>query len=412
VPRVKLPFNDTDAEVEIRGTPCLSSCELPSPLTDINNDLATSLREPVSSPPLEEMVDRNDSISLLVPDITRGTSVKTVLPALIDELIRSGAENDRIEILIATGAHRPETDAELVDHLGRDIVDEFRLYQHRADDLEGNIRVGRTESNQDVRLDRRMMHADLIIPVGMVSFHYFAGFGGGRKMIMPGMAGIDSIMRNHRLSLKPRPEEGFAPGCEAANLEGNPVHQDMISTVKLLNKKIFLINLVNGPDGSLIFINAGDIFDSHLRACEYYREEFTIKLEDEFETAVVSCGGAPKDINLLQAHKTLRYASRGVKTGGDIYCLAACREGVGSSSYLESISRNNIGEGVYTLNTQTAVSTRELTENYSIYLRSELDDGIVRQFGFIPWNGRVAGRKKESVLVIGNSSLFLPEVSG
>ncbi|MFO7914104.1 MAG: nickel-dependent lactate racemase [Candidatus Krumholzibacteriales bacterium] len=409
MPKIDLPYKSGHLGINIDGSFYEPSCKLPSPLSDIAGALEVSVNSPVSSPPLKDVIPGRGRISILVPDMTRGSSVKKILPHIMDLLASSGVRPERIEILVANGTHRIETERELTEHLGGEITEKFRIYQHRPDDPESHIRVGATPANSDLYLDRRMAGSSLILPVSSVSFHYFAGFGGGRKMIMPGMADRVSILRNHRLSLKKNPDEGLSEGCRAGNLGGNPVHRDMVSAVKLLKTRIFMINLVADPAGNILFINSGDIFESHRRACEYLTGRFTIRLDRRFSVVAVSCGGSPKDINLLQVHKTLRYASAAAEKGADIYCIAACYEGIGSSTYREAAALVSFREEDYTLNTQTAVSTRQLTSQYNIFLQSELDERTVRRFGFQPWKSGKIISGGGNLLVLRDGSYFLPE---
>lgn len=408
MPKIDLPYKSGSLEIDIKGRFLNPACTLPSPLPDIAGALEASLNAPVSTPPLKDVIPGRGRIAILVPDMTRGSAVKEILAPLIDLLDRYRVKRERIDILVANGTHRIETEQELIEHLGGEITREFSIYQHRPDDQESHIRLGATPANSNVYLDRRMAGSSLILPVSAVSFHYFAGFGGGRKMIMPGMAARDSILRNHRLSLKGNPDEGLSEGCRAGNLEGNPVHQDMVSAVKLLEPRIFMINLVVDPLGNILFINSGDILESHSRASEYLIGRFTIGLNKRFSAVAVSCGGAPRDINLLQVHKTLRYASAAAEKGADIYCIGACYEGIGSPSYREAVTSESFREVEYTLNTQTAVSTRQLASEYNIHLQSELDDCTVRRFGFQPWKSRKIISEGGDLLVIRDGSYFLP----
>ncbi|MBD3180589.1 MAG: nickel-dependent lactate racemase [Candidatus Latescibacteria bacterium] len=411
VPGVKLPYRNGITEVETAGETCIAPEVLPPAISDIAGTLLNSFEKPVSSHPLRDMIPTRGPVSILVPDITRGKEVKRVLPVLLKEISSCGVNDDRIGILIANGAHRLESDRELEVHLGGTIAGRYTVYQHRADHSDSHVRVGSTPHDRDLCLDRRLVDSELLIPVSGVSFHYFAGFGGGRKMIMPGMASIDSIMRNHRLSLGSDPGSGMAEGCFAGNLQGNPVHREMVAAAGLLDTPVFMINFIADPEGNIIFINSGDILHSHLKACEYLRQVYAVKLERQFPSVLISCGGSPRDINLLQAHKALRYGSAAAERGGNIYCVAACSEGIGSSSYREAAGMRRFREEDYSLNMQTAVSTRELTTRYNIHLKSELDDLEVERFGFIPWHERKIPEGDTPVLVIKNGSSFLPELA-
>jgi len=389
----------------------------PPALEDLLERLRDSLDNPVSSRALKLIIPLKGSVSILVPDTTRGVGTRIVLPMLLDYLSAEGLENRRIRVVIAGGAHRTLKEPEIRAHLGDRVYKRYEVIQHKAGGKENVIDIGTTSYGTPVRINRMVAESSLIISLGPVSFHYFAGFGGGRKLIMPGVAGMSSIMANHRLSLKDDPGEGLAEGCGAGNLEGNRVSGDMVEAVRILGLTMFAVNYVMNPDDEISFLNAGDIEDSHLAACSFLRREFSLNLNRKYGTVIASAGGAPKDLNLLQVHKAVRLASRALRTDGKLYFIAACPEGVGSDSYERAFSRGvdgvtDIVRSEYTLNSQTAISTSKIVSRVSVYLMSGIDDSIVRRFGFIPWKEPFAealSGEGES-LIINNASYFLPEI--
>jgi nickel-dependent lactate racemase len=260
----------------------------------------------------------------------------------------------------------------------------------------------------------------LVIALGTISFHYFAGFGGGRKLILPGVAGERTILANHRLSLQGDEIDTLSEGCRPGNLENNPVHDDMLEGAKLLAGKLFAVNVVPGEGGGIAYLNSGGIELSHTEACARYSEYYTIPLERSYGAVIVSAGGTPRDMNLLQGHKALRNASYALSEGGVMLAALSCAGGVGSESYAAAFEDGRSGMAArlrkgYTLNAQTAVSTYDLTERYSIYLRTMMQDEEITLFGLCPWKEDytaylLEGIPDEDILVIVNASSFLPEI--
>ena len=419
--RISLPYDGGELEVELPDgiDVRIVGDSYPKPLADLEQALEETLSSPVRSAPLAGLIPQNGSISILVSDMTRGSSVGPALRLLLSYLERNGAGPDRVEVFIATGMHREMGRSDLKRHLGPDIFDRWEVRQHDATNNDLLIRVGKTSSGTPCYFNERVVDSALVVTLGTLSFHYFAGFGGGRKLILPGVAGERTILANHRLSLCEEGVDTLSEGCRPGNLEGNPVHEDMVEAAKLLPGALFAVNIVPGAEGGVAFINSGDIEQSHIEACGRYREYYTIHLERSFGAVIVSAGGSPRDANLLQAHKALRNASGALNEGGVMLAALSCAGGVGSESYAAAFAEGRSAfqshlEKGYTLNMQTAVSTFDLTERYSIYLRTMMEDGEIARFGFCPWKEDYTeflldGVPDNEVLVIMNASAFLPE---
>jgi nickel-dependent lactate racemase len=421
--KIELPYDGTTLELELgsRSNIKIVGADYPVALEDSKSELVRYLENPVHARPLDETIPAEGNLSILISDMTRGGAVKPVLSAILGYLEEKGAGPERTDIFIATGAHRGLLRSELRVHLGEDIMSRWRVHQHDADNGDALIDLGTTPAGTRCRINERVVASNLVIAIGTISFHYFAGFGGARKLILPGVAGRDSILSNHKLSLSKESPEKLAEGCRAGNLDKNPVHEDMLAAAKLLESPVFAVNVIPARDDGISFINAGELELSHIEACERYRDLFTIDLERKFGAAIISAGGSPKDVNLLQAHKALRQASTSLEEGGLMLAAFACAGGIGSDS-LDKIyekGRNGVPALVqkgYTLNTQTAVSTYELTGRFSIYLRSMIQDSDISRFGFCPWQEEFTGPLLEAyddddILVIPNASSFLFKTS-
>ncbi len=420
----ELAYDDSSFVLELPedGGAHVAGNRFPAALSDPVHVLRCALEKPVGSSPLGSLITGGGRISVLISDVTRGSALRSVLGPLLSFLEDNGAGPDRVEIILATGMHRGHSIAELARHLGEDIVARWTVSEHDARDHEKMVHVGETLAGTPCRYNGRVVASTLVICLGAVSFHYFAGFGGGRKLLLPGVAAEETILANHRLSLRDDPGEGLAGGCAPGNLDGNPVHEDMAAGARLLPSPVFAINTIFDAAGSLLFVNAGNLEESHRSACEVLLSSFRVPLDHRYRLVIVSAGGNPKDINLLQSHKAIRHASFALREGGTMLVAAACREGIGSPSYREAFAGGRIDVPAavrrgYTLNAQTAISTYELTGRFDIRLRTMLDDREVERFGFAPWRecdtvNLISAIPPDEILVIMNGSMFLPRVSG
>jgi len=419
----RLPYDDRYLNLRL---PAISGARiigdrLPPPLPDPEGAIVHALARPVDSPPLEALVPRSGNISVLISDVTRGGGLRIVLHTVLMNLERAGAGPERVEIMLAMGMHRGHSPEEVTRHLGADVMTRWTVVEHDARDEESLVDLGATPAGTPCFFSSRVVSSALVVCLGTLSFHYFAGFGGGRKLILPGVAAERTIVANHRLSLRTDPGGGLAEGCAPGNLDGNPVHEDMLAGAGLLAMPVFAVNTIHDAAGALIFVNGGDLAGSHRLACDRFAGLFTVPIDRAYRTVIVSAGGYPKDINLLQSHKAIRHASYALEAGGTMLAVAACREGIGSISYGEAFSdgREAVPAKVrrrYTLNAQTAVSTYQLTGCYDIHLASMLPEGEAARFGFTPFRAERAadlltGTRPGDILIIRNGSLFLPRLS-
>lgn len=390
----------------------------PAPLPDPERSLTEAIERPVGAPALRKIIPRSGSISVLISDLTRERGTGRMLTGLLGFLEAHGAGPDRVTVVAALGMHRGFRAGELEAHVGGDILGRWKVLEHDARDAASLLDVGTTPAGTPCLFNRAVAVSSLVIAFGTVSFHYFAGYGGGRKLILPGVAGEATIVANHRLSLGKDPGAGLSPGCRSGELDGNPVHEDMLAGARLIGARTFAVNSVGGASGSTVFVNAGELDASHRAACEFVSAHFRIPVDRLYRAVIVSAGGLPRDINLLQSHKALRHASIALEEGELLLGAAACPEGIGSDSYLAAFDggRHAVADAVrknYTLNSQTAISTRELTARFSIYLRSMLKDDLVARFGMCPWKPGyeeylLEGIAGEDILVIEDASRFLP----
>ncbi|GFO59788.1 hypothetical protein GMST_21130 [Geomonas silvestris] len=329
-----------------------------------------------------------EKVVIVTSDITRPTGSEVYLPIMVKRLMESGVREHDIEIVIALGIHRKQTEAEHRKIVG-EIYGRIKVSDHECDAPGSLVYLGETSRGIPVEINRTVAEADRLILTGAVTFHYFAGFGGGRKSVLPGVSSRKSCMASHFALLNPEEGSGRDPKAVAGNLEGNPVHEAMLEACGMRPPE-FILNTVLGPDKKILATFAGDWREAHLEGCRFYARSFSYPIAERADLVVVSCGGYPKDINLIQSHKSMEYASRALKPGGVMVLLAECRDGYGNATFfdwfryascaeLESALRKH-----YEINGQTAWSLKEKAERFRVILVSQLPDEEVRTMGMIP----------------------------
>lgn len=344
-------------------------------LTDV--EIGTRLDRPIDSPPIEEIVGPGESVLIVVPDATRRTGCGQLVNLIVRRLIANGSAPHEIRIIFATGIHRKVTETEKSAILTPFIAQRIKTLDHGPRDLMQLARVGKS-FGIPVELNRALLEHDHVILVGGVTFHYFAGFTGGRKLVCPGLASARTIAETHKLAfdcgIRSR-RDGVGTGL----LEGNAVHEAFVEAAAMIRPAFGVMSIVNsGGDVSGIF--CGDWRTSHEAACSAYSDDFAVTIEEKRDLVLVSCGGFPHDINLIQAHKALEAASKACAEGGSIILLAECREGTGRDDFLKWFDEPN-SEALaarlcekYQVNGQTAWSLFGKAERFRIKIVTDLPE--------------------------------------
>jgi nickel-dependent lactate racemase len=361
--------------------------------------IVPSLSPPEESP--EEIITRaldacqetisafrpTDRVVIVTSDITRYTASEIYLPLLVERLNRQGIPDSSIEILIALGIHRKQSEHEHERIVGP-LYKRIRVIDHDCDHQAGLMVVGRTSNGIEVSVNRRAMEADRLILTGVIGFHYFAGFGGGRKALLPGIASRQACMASHFSVLNPEPGGGKNPLAATGNLEGNPVHQAMLEACAMV-PPAFILNTVLAPDKRIMAAFCGPWRETHEAGCRFYGERFSFPLADRADLVVVSCGGFPKDINLIQAHKSMEYASQALREGGVMILLAECRDGFGNATFFNWFRHKRLDEfeaalrQQYEINGQTAYSMLMKAQRFQIILVSLFPEQQAEQMGMV-----------------------------
>jgi len=345
------------------------------PLTD--PEIGARLDEPIDSLPLDDLIRPGDRVLLVVSDATRQTGAGQVVNLLARRLIANGSNAADINIIFATGIHRRVSDEERRTILSPFIIQRMKTIDHDANDPIKNFRVGEISGGIPVELDWTLTEFDRIVLIGGVTFHYFAGFTGGRKLICPGLASAKTISATHRLAFDCETMDR-RQGVGTGLLDGNAVHEAFLEAASFA-KPSFAVNTIVDDLGRVIDFYYGDWISSHRHACDAYAEAYTVPITEKRELVVASCGGYPLDINLIQAHKALEAASVACRDGGVIVLLAECEDGLGRSDFLDwfdARDSNALAQKLcesYQVNGQTAWSLLKRAERFEIRLASRLD---------------------------------------
>jgi nickel-dependent lactate racemase len=325
---VWLPYGKTEICVRVPARNFLGSIEpkeKPS-VPDGGAEVARALKEPIASKRLGEIVKPESKVAIVVDDATRQSPSHVMISPLLEELNASGARNENVTIVFGCGTHRPVRREEVALLLGDDVISRVKSVSHdcKAQDL---VYVGTTQKHgTKVNLNRAFAEADVKILTGDVCFHYFAGYGGGRKSVLPGVSGEETIKHNHSMILEGNARTGM--------LDGNPVHEDMVEAARMAEVD-FILNVVANNKGEIVKAFAGDLEQAFLEGVKIVDEMYRITVDRKADIVVVSPGGSPADMNLFQAYKAVDNALQVVKRGGVIVLIAECPEGHGNQVFYE-----------------------------------------------------------------------------
>jgi nickel-dependent lactate racemase len=354
----------------------LDVMEVTPPVLEAARDelaVKNALESPLGSTRLHKLAGDAKSVLVVIPDKTRAAGARSYLPPVLSELDSAGIDRGNVRLITANGSHPALNRAELIEIVGQDIFDRYSVCQHDSKDESSIVELGTTRRGTPVGVNRLCLESDLVVLTGSLSFHYFAGFGGGRKSLFPGLAAYRSMVANHRLTLGPG--QGLDSRCGAGVLRGNPVHEDIMEAFSMLPPP-FILNTVVAPGGAIVEAFAGSHDPVFEAACSATRRWFSSGTEGAADLVIASCGGFPWDINLLQAHKGLRNAALAARDGGAVVLVAECGQGVGSPTLEEGLRHASWREAdeaarrAYVLNAHTAVALLQQSSRVKIHMVS------------------------------------------
>jgi len=338
-----------------------------------------ALKHPINAPRLCDLAHRGQSVAIIISDLTRPCPSPRLLPHILNELGSAGIKDEDILIVVALGIHRRMSKDELVSAVGPRITDRIRVVNHDPADT---VRQGFTSAGTPVEIFRPLTEVDLKICIGNVEFHYFVGFSGGYKAILPGCASQATITANHAMM--------FHPQATTGRIEGNPVRSDLEEGAAMLGVD-FILNVVLDPNHRIVEAVAGDAIAAHRRGCEWIKQYGMIPIPKRADIVLASVGGYPNDINLYQAHKGLDNARYFAREGGVIALVAECREGFGNSIFeswmMEGVSPKKLIARIqqeFVIGGHKAAALASILESTKVYLLSNLSPEVVRRCGMVP----------------------------
>ena len=357
---------------------------------------------------------RYSRIGIVVADKTRLCGYPDYIPWLLEILKEKGANQDSISFYIAYGTHPRQSDQESLLSYG-DTFRKYTFVHHDCYDESALTLLGTTSRGTPVKVRKDVLESSLLITFGAITHHYFAGFGGGRKLLFPGLAAREAIYRNHSLFLD-RLNRKLAGGCQPGNLAGNPVAEDLAEIDRFMPPKISIHGILNSQ-GEVADLMIGESYADFEQACRVHDSFYRSGLKENYDLVLASSGGYPKDINFIQAHKSIHNAAAFVKDGGKLVILSECIDGIASDyflKYLESGSFRNaydMLDKAYEGNGGTALSMMTKTDRINIVMMTSLDSHLCRILNVTRADGKevqeILDMEKGSIAVIRNASLLI-----
>ena len=288
---------------------------LPNPTGAVRD----ALRQPIASKPLKELVKSSDKVGIVFNDITRPTPYHIILPAMLDEL--NHVPDDQVVLFNATGTHRPNTEAELRAMLGDEIVKRFRIIQNDAQDRHSHTLVGTTKSGNDIWIHTEYIRCDVRILTGFIEPHFFAGFSGGGKACMPGLAQLETVLNNHSARNIDSSQARWGITYD------NPVWQEVLEAASML-PRTFLLNVTLNRHKQIAAVFAGDLEKAHAQGCAFVKKNAMVPVHQDYDIVISSNSGHPLDLNLYQSVKGMSAASQIIKDRGSLIIAADCWDGI------------------------------------------------------------------------------------
>lgn len=329
---VWLPYDKTEVCARIPTRNFLGPIEPKEQLgvPDVRAEILRALNDPIGSKPLDEILNPENRVAIVVDDVTRSAPSKAIIPPLLEKLNQLGVRDEDITIIFGCGTHRAVTHEEAVELLGENIVSRIKTISHDCD-TKAHVYMGTTRKHGTrVLVNKVFAEADVRILTGDIEMHYYAGFGGGRKSVLPAISSAETIQHNHAMILDSNARTGI--------LEGNPIHEDMIEAARLA-KVDFILNIVANGKGEVVKAFAGDLEEAFYEGVRLVEEMFKVPIGQRADIVVVSPGGYPSDIDLFQAYKAVDNALNCVKRGGVVVLVAECPEGYGNAIFYEWMTK-------------------------------------------------------------------------
>lgn len=354
-----------------------------------------AMEHPIGSPPLRQLAKGKKRVVLIASDHTRPVPSRLLVPAMLEQIYQ-GNPDAQVTILIATGCHRGTTSAELEKKFGREILDKIPVVIHDSTQSSQMVDLGILPSGAPLAVNRLAAEADLLVAEGFIEPHFFAGFSGGRKSVLPGICSTVTVYANHCSQLIDHP----AACC--GSLTDNPVHRDMVEGARRAGLA-FILNVVCGPDKQVIGAFAGDFYAAHLEGAAFAGRLCSARVQGPCPVVITSNGGYPLDQNIYQAVKSISTAARVCSPGGVIIAAAACQDGHGGQAFYDTFAQGDSpSEILRAIRAVPATQTRpdqwqsqilaRVMENHRVILVSRQPGELAARMGLVP-----AGSLEEAI---------------
>jgi len=343
--------------------------------------VSRALENPIGTPRIGQIVHPGETVAIVTSDITRPLPSDKILPLLVEELLQAGIVREDITVVFGLGSHRKQTASEQKKLVGEQVYSQIKCIDGDDSDC---VQYGFTSRGTPVDIVRVVAEANRRVCLGNIEYHYFAGYSGGAKAIMPGVSTRDAIQHNHSRMVE--------AAAVAGRLEGNPVREDIEEAARMVGVD-FNVNVVLDEHKEIVHAVAGDMVQAHREGCRYLDRLYGKTITARADIVVVSQGGAPKDLNLYQTQKALDSAKHAVKKGGVIILVGSCKEGLGEEMFEEwmtsSPNAHSMIERIqvdFQLGGHKAAAIAMVLEDAEVYLVSELDADFVRQIFLTPFS--------------------------
>ncbi|WP_248926244.1 nickel-dependent lactate racemase [Paenibacillus hamazuiensis] len=416
-----LQYGKTSLSVTVPDSSVVIEPRFLAGLSDEKAAVQQALLSPIGLPPLKDLVKSTDKVAIVISDITRPTPNDKLVPWLLEELAH--VPDEQFVVINGTGTHRDQTREEFVQMLGEKVVSRVRVVNHHCHNKDELVHLGRSSFGCDVYLNKEYVEADFRIVTGFIEPHFFAGFSGGPKGIMPGIAGIETILTFHNARMIGDPLATWG------NMENNPL-QRMAREVNGMCKPDFMLNVTLNKDKAITQVFAGELFEAHEKGCAFAKEHAMVPVSERFDVVITSNSGYPLDQNLYQAVKGMSAAHKIVKQGGTIICAAECSDGIPNhGNYTEILQMRAtpkdilemIGDPSFQKFDQWQVQKQAVVQVWAdVYVYSSLPDEDVKQAMLKPTHDIAATLEQlkarygenMSVAVLPLGPLTIPYVSG
>jgi nickel-dependent lactate racemase len=401
---VWLPYGKTDVCVRVPARNLLGTIEPKERqgAVDAKAEVERALKEPIGSKRLSEIAKPESKVAIVVDDATRKVPSEVMLLPVLAELNAAGVKDENVTVIFGCGTHRAVKPEEATALVGAEALKRVKAISHdcRAADL---VHVGTTKTHGNkVYVNRVFAEADVKVLLGDVGFHYYAGYGGGRKSVLPAVSGEETIKHNHAMLLHANARTGI--------LEDNPVHRDMTEAARLA-KVDFIVNVVENKKSEIVKAFAGDLEQAFMEAVKLVDEMYRITVDRRADILVVSAGGHPADMNLYQAYKALDNALDAVKRGGVIILVAECPEGHGNQVFYDWMTRlgdlKNVEHEVkrnFVMGGHKAYYLLKALQNHQIILVSSLPDYYATSIFKLKTARAVNDALAEALKIVGSAS--------